>query len=485
MLKPPPSTTFFDEQRRKHRDTWQLAAASTAAIVAMGLPVSLVITPLVYAALLIVANVVTLIQPIPGLTESLAAIGTAIGPTVHQIGDGRLDRELWGTAAALGAALIAPGIVVMLSIWVGLRALLRRSGVGGILLALNAREVRRDDLEEHQLANVAEEMAVAAGVPPPRLVMLDSAVANAALIGSAPGDAAIVVSRRLLDDFTRDETQAILGHLIGSMANGDLRIAFTVVSVFQTLGLITAILEAPFTKRSRATLFQLLRFTLSPMRRRATGPDVETAWISNLLTGELSPEGGSDFNPPWYLLPIAFVNIAVQITLFLFITVLVGPLIAILLRTRRYLADATAVQLTRNPDALAVALYKLDHLGGTVPGGAAAGPLFIVSGKGGDSGMFGGVSIMSVHPPIARRLERLHAQGATFVPPGKEKLTGAVRIFAWALFAFVGVLLAAALVLGCIATVMIIALSLGLMAATLAIIQGAFSLLTFLIHHFA
>jgi hypothetical protein len=95
------------------------------------------------------------------------------------------------------------------------------------------------------------------------------------------------------------------------------------------------------------------------------------------------------------------------------------------------------------------------------------------------------VSIMSVHPPIARRLERLHAQGATFVPPGKEKLTGAVRIFAWALFAFVGVLLAAALVLGCIATVMIIALSLGLMAATLAIIQGAFSLLTFLIHHFA
>jgi hypothetical protein len=58
-----------------------------------------------------------------------------------------------------------------------------------------------------------------------------------------------------------------------------------------------------------------------------------------------------------------------------------GPLIALLWRTRRYLADATAVQLTRNPDGIAGGLAALGRMGGRIPGGEWAAPLFVVGGE--------------------------------------------------------------------------------------------------------
>src|SRR5205814_1135257 len=73
------------------------------------------------------------------------------------------------SAVVLGALVwLVPGIVAMLLIFPVIRTLFRRAGVGGALLALGAREPRLGDLEEHQLVNVVEEMALAAGLPPPR-----------------------------------------------------------------------------------------------------------------------------------------------------------------------------------------------------------------------------------------------------------------------------------------------------------------------------
>ena len=126
-------------------------------------------------------------------------------------------------AALLGAVcLLVPGILAMLALWALLRRLFSGAGVGGLVIGLGAREPDLTDLEERQLVNVVEEMAIAAGLPAPRVMLLDGQIANAAVVGSAPEDAVVVVSRRLLDEMDRDETQGILAHQIASIGNGDL-----------------------------------------------------------------------------------------------------------------------------------------------------------------------------------------------------------------------------------------------------------------------
>ena len=96
--------------------------------------------------------------------------------------------------------------------------LLRHGGVGGTLASLSAREPDPSDLKELQLADVVQEMAIAAGLPPPRLMLLDSAGANAAAIGTSAAGARIVISRQLIDDLDRDQLQALMAHMVGSMS---------------------------------------------------------------------------------------------------------------------------------------------------------------------------------------------------------------------------------------------------------------------------
>ena len=76
-------------------------------------------------------------------------------------------------------------------------------------------------------------------------MLLDGQIANAAVVGSSPEDAVVVVSRRLLDEMDRDETQGILAHQIASIGNGDLGIALSMVTVFRTFGLVNTLLDAP------------------------------------------------------------------------------------------------------------------------------------------------------------------------------------------------------------------------------------------------
>ena len=83
-----------------------------------------------------------------------------------------------------------------------------------------------------------------------------------------------------------------------------------------------------------------------------------------------------------------FTNMTINITLWMFLNVVLGPCMAMLWRTRRYLADATSVELTRNPDALARALQCLSEDNTSLDSGDWATHLFIVNPKG-DSGLRG------------------------------------------------------------------------------------------------
>jgi Zn-dependent protease with chaperone function len=130
--------------------------------------------------------------------------------------------------------LLLPGMSVLLAIWLALQVRFQKAGIGALLSSPGVRPPRRDDAEEIQIGNVIEEMALASGCPVPAAFLLDTELANAAVVGVSENESAIVVSRGLLDGLARDEIQATVGHLIGSVANGDLRILPSWNAVFQS-----------------------------------------------------------------------------------------------------------------------------------------------------------------------------------------------------------------------------------------------------------
>ncbi len=372
---------FFEEQKRNRRATWRLAAACGLAIVVMGIPLSIVLTPFVFALALAVAHTLDLFF-IPAALQGLMSVTAWIRAVLDGNGP---QFSLISLVLAVGLVLL-PGMGTVAALWFSIYSFFRHAGVGGVLLSLGARAPRSEDLEEQQLTNLVTEMALAAGVPPPRVMLLDSPVANAAAIGSSPEDATIIVSRRVLDEFDRDETQGIVGYLVGSISNGDLRIAFLIGAVFLTFGLLGTLLNAPFGPQSRAILRQM--FDLAFRRQRYGHGAKEAESLSRLLTQGLQMEGKDDLDtftekqegrPLYYLLlPVLMTNLSVKLTLFAFIPFLVGPFIALLWRSRCYLADATAVQLTRNPDGVARGLQGLANKGAMIPGSQWVAHLFII-----------------------------------------------------------------------------------------------------------
>jgi Zn-dependent protease with chaperone function len=238
--------TFFAAQKRNRRATWRMSALCAFAAFILGIPLTLVLTPLLYALTLATAEVINHFYPLQDFLHSanqLAQVGVRVADYVLN-GKGRPPdpQEL----AITLALVLLPGMLLAFFLWLGMLLMFRRGGVGGALASLNAREPRPTDLKELQLADVAQEMAIAAGLPAPKVMLVDSPGANAAAIGTSAADARLVISRRLLDDLDRDQLQAILAHLVGSIGNGDLRIAFTVTSVFETCGLLLSLINAPF-----------------------------------------------------------------------------------------------------------------------------------------------------------------------------------------------------------------------------------------------
>ncbi len=396
-IGPRVSESFFDAQRRYRRATWRLSLASVLAATVMGIPIALTITPLLYAAGLIIAEIVNIWMPLPQsfwrLSNELAHYGLITFGWITGNQTANPKVLLVG-----GAVLLLPGALLSVALWLGINSLFRRAGVGGALLALNARDPNPSELSELRLSDVVQEMAIAAGLPAPRIMLIDSAASNAAAIGTSPHDARIVITRGMLDRLNRDELEGALAHLVASIGNGDLKIAFRVASVFETFGLLVALINSPFGPRSRRTLWRIVRYGLRAKRTGDAGAP-EAAAVADLLSGgaNLDTDDIDNLFDATYkkrsvfrsirnflLFPIFFTNVAIKLSLWFFSLSLLEPCMALLWRTRVYLADAAAVQLTRNPDGLAEALRKLNSERAPVPGGAWAAHLFLVNPAGSD-----------------------------------------------------------------------------------------------------
>jgi Zn-dependent protease with chaperone function len=528
---PADRASFFEEQARHRRQTWRLTAVSTLAVMLAGLPLSLVVTPIIFLAVLLVTKGISLSVPLPAAVPAFFnAVAWSIGAifTWMDASDrGQMSWSITGAALLGTISMLLPGILAMLGLWHLLRRLFSGAGVGGLVIGLGAREPDQTDLEERQLVNVVEEMAIAAGLPAPKVMLLDGQIANAAVVGSSPADAVVVVSRRLLDEMDRDETQGILAHQIGTIGNGDLGVALSLVTVFRTFGLVNTLLDAPISSSARQTLRRLWDVLHDQSGGDAARRAAEVARLLGSRVSMMEMEDvdivlGNDESKRrdlqgiggilmrvrvWALFPIWAAAGLAKTALMVMTFALLSPLLAWTWRTRRFLADATAVQLTRNPDGIARGLQGLLSRGGGIRGGAWADHLFVVGGgvtqrareheerlvtglrdevereSEGTSGVdrvaarlragdryrqrllaeeeetasfdepeIGQFSWISAHPPLPSRLKRLQAMGAhvseaVFASPTKPKHTALMWLVVSPLFALVAVLLGVVVVL--------------------------------------
>lgn len=426
-----PHTSFFDEQIRRRRGAWRLGLVCLALAAVVGAVLSTIIGPLL---LLLVAGSLRLLAgaglaPARSWLEAIAAwvqAGISAGErAMDLIGRVHGVADVLAVVPAIGRAalLLLPGMLVGMLLWAALVRFHRRHAAAVASAALRAREPRADDHEERQLGNIVAEMALAAGLPAPRLMLIDADQANAAVFGASHLDATLIVTRGLLDRLNRQETVGAVAHIVASAGNGDLGLAAAVLAVFQTLGAFLTLFDLPFRRGAWITLGGLA----SACIRRVT--DAEAAAIGEGLTTSLTPQsseamlkvmslverwpplGALMLAPlvPWMLLTMLQKFIVQMWMLFLF-----GWPLAWLWRTRRFLADAVAVQLTRDPDALAEALRRIDAEAELPAGGSALELGFFHASSRRQTGLRERLMVTSgFTPAIGTRLARLVAQGAS------------------------------------------------------------------------
>ena len=278
----------------------------------------------------------------------LAVLGFAIG---------------YGTSGYVESGFLVTGVALVLGLLLSIG-----SYFGGdklVLATSGAKEV--DAQSAPQLMNVVQEMAIAAGTPMPRVYIIDDTAPNAFATGRDPQHASVAVTTGLLQKMDREELQGVLGHELSHVRNFDIRFALLVAVLVGSIALL-------------ADFF--LRFTFWGGGRRSSSRD----------------RGGGG-------------GLAAVVFVIAIILAIIAPAIAALVqlavsRQREYLADASSVELTRNPHGLERALAKIasDQEVLEVANRATAHLYFtnpIKKFEARANGMF------STHPPIVDRINRL------------------------------------------------------------------------------
>lgn len=242
---------------------------------------------------------------------------------------------------------------------------------GADRVALSAtRAVEADTNDYRQLHNLVEGLCIASGVPKPRVYVVDDPAPNAFATGRTPEKASIAVTTGLLAKLNRTELEGVLAHELAHIRNHDIRVMTIAVATAGSVALI-------------ADLFWRL------------------LWWGGINGGRRSRDRDGQGNP-------------IVIIGFLLVVVL-APLAAALLRasvsrSRESLADASAVEFTRNPGGLRSALEKLrDDVTVVRHTSHATSHLWIESpddlNEGDKGAWFNG--LFDTHPPLSERIDLL------------------------------------------------------------------------------
>ena len=262
--------------------------------------------------------------------------------------------------------LLASGAALLLILGGSMFKLAQLRG-GGTVVAerIGGRRIypNTTDPLERRMLNVVEEMALASGVPVPPVFMLPEQGINAFAAGYTPSDAVVAVTRGCVQQLTRAQLQGVIAHEFSHILNGDMRLNIRLIGVLHgilLLSLLGRILlrSSAFQGRSRS--------------RNNSGAAILLVGLAVLVLG--------------------------------FVGSLIGNLIkAAVSRQREYLADASAVQFTRDPSGISGALQrigaaitgsKLKH-----PNASEASHMYFSTGV-----WEGFTGLMATHPPLTKRI---------------------------------------------------------------------------------
>jgi Zn-dependent protease with chaperone function len=324
---------------------------------------------------LFAAAVVALIA----LTNIVIAFGIALASA--QFYDGDFGAMLVATPAenwwwiSIGVVLVVGGATLFKYLS------LARNGGNAVAEALGGRRLAPDstELAERQLQNVVEEIALAAGTAVPPVYVIPDPAINAFAAGTTPDDAVIGVTDGAIQALSRDELQGVIGHEFSHILNGDMRLNLRLIAMLHGILFIGLVGYA------------LLRGGTTRVAVRGTR------------------RGGSNAAP---VLAIGAGLLAIG-----FGGTFFGNLIkAAVSRQREYLADAAAVQFTRDPLGVAGALKKI--------GASMAGSTLTTSRAHEFSHMFFGAavqpfmaSLMATHPPLPARIRAIEPTWDGEYPP--------------------------------------------------------------------
>ena len=270
----------------------------------------------------------------------------------------------WKMAAMVGAGV---SVVVLVGSLYKMMAL----SAGGKVVAesLGGQLIPRNTEEPNQrkLLNVVDEMAIASGTPaPPVYLLANEPGINAFAAGFTPRDAVLGITQGAIEQLNRDQLQGVIAHEFSHIFNGDMRLNIRLMGALNGI-LILGILG------------YYLMYSASFSGRRRSNDNSGTAILA-LAVG---------------LMVIGFAG-----------TFFGGLIKAAVSRQREYLADASAVQFTRNPDGIAGALKRIGaaKAGSTVrnPGAPEVSHAFFAQGVTGFTQW-----LSSTHPPLAKRILRI------------------------------------------------------------------------------
>ena len=288
-----------------------------------------------------------------------------------------------------GIALTLLGVILA---WIGWK-----TGPDRVLWSTGAQEITDAQTPEHrQLVNVVEEMAIASGLPKPRIYVIPDADPNAFATGRDPQTARIAVTEGLLTTLSRDELQAVIGHEMGHVKNLDVRLMTLLAGLVGAIAIVNDGMGRMLRGGARTGVRIGGGGGGGGRRKNDLGPLVMILLVLWILS--------------WILAPIITRILALGVS-----------------RKREYLADAMSAQFTRNPMALATALEKIEHADApttSIKRGSAH--LCIADPLGRKVGLKEGriADLLATHPPMPLRISRLKAmayqemkRAGTFVPP--------------------------------------------------------------------
>lgn len=242
-------------------------------------------------------------------------------------------------------------------------ALFQYYAAGSLAMAMTgAREIGKKD--NPRLYNIVENLSITTGLPMPKVYVIDDKAPNAFATGRDPQHAAVAATTGLMDIMNDKELTAVMAHEMSHVKNYDIRVSMIVFGLVCVIGLISDL------------AFRMMFY--GSRRRDNEGSPV--GYVLMLVAGVLSP------------IVAAVAQMAVS-------------------RQREYLADASAVNITRYPEGMIDALKKLQaHSAPMKSQNIATEAMYINNPL--KKGFFS--NLLSSHPPIEKRIERLEHGKTTF-----------------------------------------------------------------------